>query len=234
MFDTARPGRLCGSTSPLGPAKKANHRGLALLRRQPLAGAICSTSTGDQYWDVRAGDGQDLQQSAAALKTVWTKPGVRPRRFRVQRPPSGMGGWLKERMPAGACCNDQPRRSGVGAPDGSGRHAPHARRRGRPHPASASYESRSRAGFGRSLCPHLLQRLTAGGRRSPVTPAPTLGFRAGARGGSAAPCLGPTRPSAASSRPAKAWRVCVHGFRVSNEFAGRARWRSGARGREGV
>jgi dipeptidyl aminopeptidase/acylaminoacyl peptidase len=49
---------------------------------------------GDQYWtcDVRTGRHANI---TAALKTVWTDPEY-DTPVRVQRPPSGLGGWLKD------------------------------------------------------------------------------------------------------------------------------------------
>jgi acetyl esterase/lipase len=70
---------------------------------------------GDQYWtyDIRSGKATNL---TAALKTSWTDPDY-DTPVRVQKPPSGVGGWLKD--DAAVLLYDQHDIWRV-APDGSG------------------------------------------------------------------------------------------------------------------
>jgi len=70
---------------------------------------------GDQYWTYEPATGKTSNISGA-LKTVWTNPEY-DTPFRVQRPPSGMGGWLKD--DAAVLLYDQHDVWRV-APDGSG------------------------------------------------------------------------------------------------------------------
>ena len=70
---------------------------------------------GDQYWtyDIRSGKAANI---TGALKAVWTNPDY-DTPVRVQRPPSGVGGWLKD--DAAVLVYDQHDVWRV-APDGSG------------------------------------------------------------------------------------------------------------------
>ena len=79
------------------------------------AGRYLLSFKGDQYWTYEPGTGKTINISGA-LKAVWTNPDY-DTPYRMQRPPSGTGGWLRD--DAAVLLYDQHDVWRV-APDGSG------------------------------------------------------------------------------------------------------------------
>jgi len=113
MFDTARQDVYV--IDLVSGARTRAFTGTSYFLGASPGGRYLLSFHGDQYWTYEPATGRTVSISRA-LKAVWTNPDY-DTPYRVQRPPSGIGGWLKD--DAAVLLYDQHDIWRV-APDGSG------------------------------------------------------------------------------------------------------------------